>query len=65
VDKRQPTQIGRAVAQPGIRMVAAYSPETRRRSERARSTHQARLPKVLAKAGITDMTGANRHLHTH
>jgi hypothetical protein len=43
-------------------MIAAYSPEARGRSERAFATHQARLPKELALAGITDMTAANRYL---
>jgi hypothetical protein len=65
VDKRQPTQFGRAMAQLGIQMIAAYSPEARGRSERAFGTHQERLPKELAKAGITDMAGANRYLQTH
>jgi hypothetical protein len=63
VDKTQPTQFGRAMVQLGIRMIAAYSPEARGRSERAFGTHQARLPKELAKAGITDMAAANRYLN--
>jgi hypothetical protein len=63
VDKTQPTQFGRAMGQLGIQMIAAYSPEARGRSERAFGTHQARLPKELAKAGITDMAGANRYLN--
>ena len=62
VDKTQPTQFGRAMAQLGIQMIAAYSPEARGRSERAFGTHQERLPKELAKAGVTDMAGANRYL---
>jgi len=63
VDKSQPTQFGRAMGQLGIQMIAAYSPEARGRSERAFGTHQQRLPKELAKAGITDMAAANRYLH--
>ena len=43
-------------------MIAAYSPEARGRSERAFATHQGRLPKELALAGITDMETANRYL---
>ena len=43
-------------------MIAAYSPEARGRSERAFATHQGRLPKELALAGITDMTAANAYL---
>ena len=62
VDKTQPTQFGRAMAQLGIQMIAAYSPEARGRSERAFGTHQERLPKELAKAGVTDIAGANRYL---
>lgn len=62
VDKTRPTQFGRAMAQLGIQMIAAYSPEARGRSERAFRTHQDRLPKELAAAGITDMEQANRYL---
>ena len=43
-------------------MIAAYSPEARGRSERMFRTHQERLPKELALAGITDMDAANRYL---
>lgn len=46
-------------------MIAAYSPQARGRSERAFGTHQERLPKELAKVGITDMAGANRYLDKH
>ena len=63
VDKSNPTQFGRAMAQLGITMIAAYSPEARGRSERAFSTHQERLPKELALMGITTMDEANRYLH--
>lgn len=62
VDKKNLTQFGRAMKQLGIEMIAAYSPEARGRSERAFATHQGRLPKELALAGITDMTKANRYL---
>ena len=40
-------------------MIPAYSPEARGRSERAFRTHQDRLVKELAAAGITDMAAAN------
>ena len=40
----------------------AYSPEARGRSERVFSTHQDRLVKELALAGITDMEEANTYL---
>jgi transposase len=62
VDKEHLTQFGRAMHQLGIHLIPAYSPEARGRSERAFGTHQERLPKELALAGITDMAGANRYL---
>lgn len=49
VDRSNPTQFGRALAQLGIEHIAAYSPEARGRSERAFGTHQERLPRELAK----------------
>jgi transposase len=62
VDRNNPTQFRRALSQLGIEMIPAYSPEARGRSERMFSTHQGRLPKELALAGITDMESANRYL---
>ena len=62
VDKTNPTQFGRALAQLGILMIPAYSPEARGRSERAFGTHQGRLPQELRAAGITEMHAANRYL---
>jgi len=62
VDKTNPTQFGRALGHLGIAMIAAYSPQARGRSERAFRTHQDRLPKELALAGVTDMEAANRYL---
>jgi len=62
VDKEQLTQFGRAMRQLGIEMIAAYSPEARGRSERVFRTHQDRLVKELAKAGITDMQQANDYI---
>ena len=62
VDKVNLTQFGRAMKHLGIEMIAAYSPEARGRSERAFATHQGRLPKELALAGITNMERANRYL---
>ena len=54
------TQVGRALAQLGIRHIAAYSPEARGRSERAFRTLQDRLPKEMALAGIATLEAANR-----
>ena len=63
VDKSQLTQFGRAmILDLGIDMIPAYSPEARGRSERAFRTHQDRLVKELALAGITEMDAANRYL---
>lgn len=62
VDKQNPTQFGRAMKHLGIEMIAAYSPEARGRSERAFRTHQGRLPKELALAGITGIEEANGYL---
>lgn len=62
VDKKQLTEVGRALRQLGIEHIAAYSPEARGRSERAFQTHQGRLPQELARAGITTMEAANRYL---
>ncbi len=62
VDKDNPTQLGRALAQLGIELIPAYSPEARGRSERMFATLQKRLPQELRLAGITDMAQANRFL---
>lgn len=63
VDKENLTQFGRAMKHLGIEMIAAYSPEARGRCERMFSTHQERIPKELAAAGITDMDAANAYLN--
>jgi transposase len=62
VSKTMRTQVGRALAQLGIRHIAAYSPEARDRSERAFRTLQDRLPKELALAGIATLEDANRFI---
>ena len=56
------TQFGRALKQPGIEHIAAYSPQARGRSERVLSTVQDRLPKELKLAGIGTVEAANRWL---
>jgi transposase len=58
----QPTQVGRALAQLGIRHIAAYSPEARGRSERMFGTLQNRLVKEFADAGIDSIAAANRFI---
>ena len=62
VDKGKPTQVGRVLALLGIEHIAAYSPEARRRSERAFLTLQERLPKELALRGIATRAAANHFL---
>lgn len=62
VDKHNLTQFGRAMAQLGIEMIPAYSPEARGRSERLFGTLQQRLPKELALLGICEMAQANQFL---
>ncbi|MFM8355231.1 MAG: hypothetical protein ACKOBM_10040 [Gammaproteobacteria bacterium] len=64
VDKNHLTQFGRAMQQLGIELIPAYSPEARGRSERMFRTHQDRLPKELAMAGITTMPAANAYLES-
>ena len=62
VDKSNPTQVGRALAQLGIEHIPAYSPQARGRSERAFATLQDRLVKELKLAGISTMEAANRFI---
>lgn len=62
VDKVRLTQVHRALQQLGITLIPAYSPAARGRSERVFRTLQDRLPKELARAGITKMAAANRYL---
>jgi transposase len=62
VDKDNPTQVGRALAQLGIELIPAYSPEARGRSERMFGTLQRRLPQELRVAGIAGIEAANRFL---
>lgn len=62
VDREQPTQVGRALAQLGVDHIAAYSPEARGRSERMFGTLQSRLPRELADAGISTVEAANRYI---
>jgi transposase len=62
VDKHRLTQVGRAMKELGIQMIAAYSPQARGRSERSFGTWQGRLPQELRLAGITSVEGANAFL---
>ena len=62
VDKHRLTQVGRAMKELGVEMIAAYSPQARGRSERSFGTWQGRLPQELRLAGITSTEGANAFL---
>jgi len=62
VDKHRLTQVGRAMKELGVQMIAAYSPQARGRSERNFGTWQGRLPQELRLAGITSVEGANAFL---
>jgi len=52
VDKTRLTQVGRALGELGIKMIPAYSPQARGRSERNFGTWQGRLPQELRCAGF-------------
>src|SRR5438309_7147606 len=62
VDTERPTQVGRALRELNIRMIPAYSPQARGRSERGFGTWQGRLPQELRLQGISTLPQANRFL---
>jgi transposase len=62
VDKKQLTQVGRALAHLGVEHIPAYSPQARGRSERLNRTFQDRLANELRVAGIRTREAANRYL---
>jgi transposase len=62
VDPHRLTQVGRALRDLGVRMIPAYSPQARGRSERSFSTWQGRLPQELRLRGIATLETANRFL---
>src|SRR3982751_5176206 len=64
VDPSRPTQVGRALQELGVKMIGAYSPEARGRSERSCGTWQGRLPQELRVRGITDVDTANEFLRS-
>jgi hypothetical protein len=63
VDTRDVTQVGRAMRDLGIRMIPAYSPQARGRSERSFRTWQGRLPQELRLRQIQTLEAANKFLH--
>jgi hypothetical protein len=62
VERNRLTQVGRAMKELGVQMIAAYSPQARGRSERSFGTWQGRLPQELRLAEITTLKEANRFL---
>ena len=62
VEPHRLTQVGRALRELGVQMIAAYSPQARGRSERSFGTWQGRLPQELRLHGITTVEAANRFL---
>jgi transposase len=64
VDPHRVTQFGRALKEVGIRMIPAYSPQARGRSERNFGTWQGRLPQELRSRGITQVEAANAFLRS-
>src|ERR1700724_74764 len=62
VDPERLTQVGRALKELGSRMIPAYSPQARGRSERGFGTWQGRLPQELRLRGIVTLEGANQFL---
>jgi transposase len=65
VDPHRLTQVGRALRELGVRMIPAYSPQARGRSERSFGTWQGRLPQELRLAGIETVEAANVFLREH
>lgn len=59
VDPERLTQVGRALRELGVRMIPAYSPQARGRSERGFGTWQGRLPQELRLRGIGTLEQAN------
>jgi transposase len=62
VNRRQLTQVGRALDRLGIEHIPAYSPQARGRSERLNRTFQDRLVNELRVAKITTLPAANAYL---
>jgi transposase len=65
VDPHRLTQVGRALRELGIRMIPAYSPQARGRSERSFGTWQGRLPQELRLHKIASLAAANVFLREH
>ncbi|MDR1051719.1 MAG: ISNCY family transposase, partial [Deltaproteobacteria bacterium] len=62
--KKFKTQIQRALAELGVRMIFAGSPEAKGRVERSFGTAQDRLVKLMRVHGVTDIESGNAFLKT-
>lgn len=62
VDRQALTQVGRALRELDIRLIPAYTPQARGRSERGFRTWQGRLPQELRVRNITTPEEANHFL---
>lgn len=60
--RRSPTQFGRAMAEVGIQLIAAHSPQAKGRVERLWGTLQDRLVAELRLAGVATIVEANAFL---
>jgi transposase len=60
--RRSPTQFGRAMAELGIQLIPAHSPQAKGRVERLWGTLQDRLVSELRLAGVTNREDANAFL---
>jgi transposase len=62
VDHDRLTQVGRAMKELGVKLIPAYSPQARGRSERGFGTWQGRLPQELRVRGLSTLEEANHFL---
>lgn len=59
------TQVGRALRELQVELIAADSPQAKGRVERVHGTHQDRLTKLLRLEGICTLEAANAYLEEH
>ena len=64
-NRRQPTQVARALEQLGVQLILAHSPQAKGRIERCWGTLQDRLVKGLRRAGARSLHEANAALATY
>ena len=62
-DEPAKTQFGRAMAQLGVELICAHSPQAKGRVERRHGVFQDRLVKALRLEGIANLATANDYLH--